>query len=86
MSKVVHKYEIRPSPEPTPVEVPSSAQVVHVGLQDGALCVWIELVKERATVRRHFGVFPTGHNIPDFAEHVGTVTNNAVVGHVYEIK
>lgn len=58
--------------------------VVHVGQQDPlSVTVWWE--QGIFTIAREFRVFGTGHPVPDYASHVGSVQSvSGLVWHLYE--
>ncbi len=60
------------------------AKVVHVGVQDGALCIWIEHDPEQGGDHVHdFTVVGTGHPVPEFMNHVGSCFQGPFVWHIY---
>lgn len=74
-------------------DLPAGAEVIHVGYQQGWLCVWYEVPLDPETGKplpkqpRCFEVHPTGlSELYDNAKHLGTVMegDGALVWHVYE--
>lgn len=85
--KVVYKYPLDPS-EQTTITLPKWAKVVHVGMQGPTIMLWVQHQQPfggQPTETRVFQVFGTGHPIPDFAGHLGTVMDAPFVWHVYQI-
>lgn len=70
------------------IEMPKGAQVIHVGVQAGVICVWAIVDPTRPVERRSFAILPTGR--PDFnpkiVQHLGSVimAGDALVWHVFE--
>lgn len=67
-----------------PVEMPQGSRALEFQYQDGVPCLWAEVDPSRATERRHFEIFGTGHLIPLDAKYVGTVQDPPFVWHLYE--
>jgi hypothetical protein len=82
--KTVWKYPLRIDDSIQSIETYAGSRIVHVGNQDGQLCVWIEHNIESNPVRRHFKVHGTGHPIEPYAVHVGSAVMPPFVWHVYE--
>jgi hypothetical protein len=88
--KVVYKYPLDMS-ERTTIEMPYDAQIVHVERQGRAYCLWAEHGTEPGTDKVSvmkkctFGIFGTGHEIPDSAVHIGSIQDGPFVFHIYEV-
>jgi hypothetical protein len=52
------------------LELPIGAQVVHVSMQHGQLCLWALVDPDAAAERREFVMCGTGHPVPENATHV----------------
>lgn len=68
------------------VPMPSGAAPLHVGMQDGWLCLWAEVDPSSPIADRGFAVVGTGHPVPDGARCVGSALDGPFVWHLYESK
>jgi len=93
MSKTVHKFKLayfRSTRQE--FELSNMAKVVHVecqhpGANEHYVTFWAEIPEDPWPAKRTFAVFPTGGEIPDSAEYVGTAIDDfGLVMHLYEIK
>lgn len=88
---VIFKYPIDLKAGATTLFLPEDSGVVHVGVQEGVIHVWIRGSRTAPTDRRKFQIFGTGWTIPKTAKlHVGTVqvqddAGNQFVWHVFEM-
>ena len=82
MSRKVFKYSLT---ESTVIKVPFGSKFVHFGVQNDEFMVWLEVDEEFPMVERHLAVKGTGHLIPQFAEHLGSVISDPFVWHLYEL-
>lgn len=85
MSKVIWKYPLEVT-DRQEVPMPAEAQFLHVGLQNGQVCVWalVDPSKEMETVPIH--IVGTGNPMPpdnDWAYHLGTVQQGPFVWHIF---
>jgi hypothetical protein len=84
--KVVHKFSLEVNDELQTLRLPALARVVHCGIQDDVIRLWIEYpYPSEASISRHFRVFGTGQGITDDMTWVGTVQAPPFVWHVYEV-
>lgn len=93
MPRTVFKYRIDSALD-DPVFMPRDAVEVLVGHQGRHVFVWAEHWlpeeegEEKRMEKRRYGVYGTGHEIPDEATHVGsflTQPDGAFVWHVYRL-
>jgi hypothetical protein len=86
MTKRVLKWIVEVNDTPQMI---GSGPVVHVDCQSGPdiVTIWTEEHDTQPQQRREVQVYGTGHPIPLFAEHVGSVVTGggALVWHVYEL-
>ncbi len=87
--RVVHKTIVYVSPDRQPVAIPQVANIIHVAFQhhdDNFITIWFErtLTANTNDRARVFSVYGTGHDIPAFAKHRGTVLADGYVWHLYE--
>ncbi len=78
----VYKYKVGDK-----VEIPHNSKLVAVG-EDfrGVICVWFEVNPKALTVSTKFAVYATGQEIPDYAHHAGSFSDdNKFIWHVYEV-
>ena len=67
--------------------IPKGAQVLHVEAQHGQACLWALVDPAAETEEREFGIYGTGHPLPDnLGRHVGTflMDSGNMVWHVFE--
>jgi hypothetical protein len=87
MSKSIWKF---PMPlDGATVEMNAGAEVLHVALQHGQLCLWALTDTEGPQERRRFITYGTGHPVPSDLRlsHVGTVLTDGgrFVWHIFEV-
>lgn len=68
--------------------IPKESKIVHIGEQNGKLCMWVEhedpSVFDKENIRS-FGVFGTGERIINpYHQYVGTSVGDSFVWHLYE--
>lgn len=89
MSGRIFKYKIsNDTSMQTTTPMREGALIRAVGMQDNAVHVWAEVpydVGGERLVPRTFLVVPTGGDIPDPGNYVGTVFEGPFVWHVYEV-
>ena len=66
------------------VRMPDGAEILHVDLQDGLMCLWAKVDPDASEVDRRIHVSGTGNPCPDDARHVGSVLMPPLVWHVWE--
>ena len=68
------------------IEIPRGYRFLHLGLFDGHICLWCEVITESPKVKRTFWIFGTGKVIPDHLHlaYKGTVPTGSFVWHVFE--
>lgn len=81
----IWKFTI-PMAESAEIEMPTGAQLLHVGMQNRSVQLWAQVNTEAPTTIRHFHVRGTGHSIPDNEKHVGSIQDPPFVWHLYEEK
>lgn len=82
MKKVIYKYPLMVG-FPTTVNFPVGGIVKFFALQMNEPTVWVECLKDAATVKRQVQCFGTGEDIPIDALHLGSVMQGAYVWHFY---
>ncbi|MEL6716318.1 MAG: hypothetical protein AAFP86_21235 [Planctomycetota bacterium] len=85
--KRVYKYELHLGAEECSFPFGSDAAVVHVGMQEGTLCLWalVDPAKLNTGDYRHFTVRGTGHGVSPGLVHCGTAIAAPIVWHVFEV-
>ena len=86
MPKTIYKYTI-PVEDSPKIEMPVGAKVLHVNVQRGVPCIWVEVDPSNEIETREFQVYGTGHMIPDNSgTYLGTfmVDDGNYVFHIYE--
>jgi len=85
--KVIWKYELGGAH--SIIQMPREAKVLHVEVQRGVPCLWVECEPDAPKEYRAFAVIGTGHPFNDKGfEYVGTYLSEGghFVFHVYEVK
>ena len=89
--RTIHKYEVAISRETQAIDLPESANVIHVEylMPRRAIFMWAEVPADLTVKKeqRHFRVFFTGDGIPNNAQHLGSTVDQYLpeVYHVYEL-
>lgn len=86
--KRVFKYLIPFDDQPH--DIKECSAIVHVGMQEpGGVTVWAEHFEDwrygYADNVIRLQVFGTGHEVPPYAEHVGSTQDGPFVWHVYDV-
>ena len=83
--KTVYKYRVDGATE---IRVPVGSKVIHVGMQNGAPYIWVEVsTNPHLDIEgRYFEIAGTGWEIEDDAVHIGSVIDGAFVWHIYEVQ
>ena len=86
--RVIWKFALGPVPHALPavgsVLIPLGARAIHVGLQDGELCLWAFVEPDATKVRRGYGIYGTGQFVPGHMGYCGTVlASDSWVLHVF---
>lgn len=85
--RTIHKYPLAASAEQT-VEMPSGAEILSAAFQGVQLVIWARVDTDAPLRPRTFGVFGTGHTIPQRRMDYVATANLASFGfwfHVFEI-
>lgn len=69
----------------TSLEMPSGARILKANIQNNDVMLWAEVNPEAPREQRNFGVFGTGHEIPETAIYRSTFFHDLFVWHVYEL-
>lgn len=83
--KTVYKYPISYD-DVFKLELPVNAKVIHIAMQHGSPCMWVQLDLEMTRALRSFVVVGTGQRVPANSEYVGSVMDGIFVWHIYELK
>ena len=84
--KRVLKYQLREPLVPRHIPLPIDHKIVLTGYQHEKFCIWTEVDDEQDREESFiFTVYPTGHPIPDNAEHIASfgTPDNLTIWHVY---
>lgn len=82
---IVFKYKLQVCRSQT-LELPVGAELLHVDVQHGEICLWAKVDAWAKRENRIFCVAGTGHELPDGElKHVGTVMCGPYVWHVFEM-
>jgi len=88
MNTVIWKFLVT-NPVAGEIEMPTGAEILHVEMQHGNVCMWAKVDPDAALIRREFMIEGTGqppNQRLDDAIHRGTVLSGAMVWHVFEIE
>lgn len=87
MSRAVWKAVLDlAGPNPDMADLPFGAKAIHVDRdtrEPGKIAVWFEVDPECPHVGYHLFICGTGHDLPDGAEHIGSVVMPPFIWHVY---
>lgn len=84
MARTIWKFLLRPG---EPVVMPAGARPISAREQHDTICVWAEVDPAAPMEPRHFGVYGTGHALPDDpGRFLGTASlhGGRLIFHVYE--
>lgn len=86
MSKTIWKYPVSDIGEVT-IPMPAGSKVVFVAGDPSGIspAFWAEVDQSAPIEFRKFQIVGTGHDIPPYAIHRGTVIQGPFVWHLYEI-
>lgn len=80
----VFKYPLEVKDGPQDPGVPHGAQILHVAMQDGKICIWALIDTRQKASNRLFVVYGTGHPITTVGPYIGTAHDRQFVWHVFE--
>lgn len=86
MPRVIFKYVLNPpeqNPETT-VQMPGLYQVRAVMVQDGRICLWLDVPIDAPLYPRTFEVIATGEAFGETDRYIGTVQMTPFMWHVIE--
>jgi len=91
--RTVYKYTLPPDvlKGNWSIELPGSAYLLSVAVQNGVICLWYEVETEDPVSVHTFRVFGTGWEIPKFDDirkryyHMETFFDDPFVWHLYEL-
>lgn len=86
MQKVIYKYELN-FKSVTTIEMPKSAEVLTIQMQNGIPCIWAKLNPDQEKQLRTFMLIGTGHSFEDFGNlnYIGTIQDSYYVFHCFEL-
>lgn len=81
--KRIWKYVLQITDEQI-IEVPNGAKPLHVGQQDGHLCLWMVVDVESEFTKFVVNIVGTGNPVPnELPPYIGTAQIHALVWHVF---
>lgn len=86
MKMLIHKYELIITDGVQDILMPESANVLSVGVQRDAICVWVMVDADTPLVTHKFRVVGTGWIMDpeyEYGEFVSTVLDGSFVWHVF---
>jgi hypothetical protein len=84
---IIFKYPVSVT-ESFTLEMPRGAELLSVQVQHGVPMLWALVQAELPMERREFGVFGTGHELPQrLHDYVGTfqLEGGHFIGHLFEV-
>ena len=86
----IWKYQLYVRDEPQKIMMPEGAKIVFVHDQNGVPCFWAEVQPRKEYEPRWFGVYGTGHIVPESNmmfkhNYVGSTISGPFVWHIYEL-
>lgn len=81
----VYKYTLQVKDGPQNPRIPVSAEIRHIGMQDGDIQIWAEVDTRQDPSNRLFAVYATGQPIKTLGSHIGTVQDGGLVWHIFEV-
>lgn len=88
MNKAIWKFPV-PYAYAVEIEIPTGAEIIHVGVQRDQLCMWAKVDPGAAVIKREFMVEGTGQppnrRLHD-ATHLGSVFHDSMVWHLFEVE
>lgn len=85
--KVVYKYVLENrNPNEYGIDtltIPISFRLLHAGIQNNQITIWIEVDPSDEKVTRRVQIVPTGKEIPSRMIYIGTVFQESFVWHIY---
>jgi len=85
--KTIYKYGFAEADNEGPVsffQLPTGAEVLACGMQNGGLFLWAKVDTEAPLDIRAFQLVPTGGEVPD-GKFVATVFDAPFVWHIFEV-
>lgn len=83
----IWKYALDPTDRQV-VAMPAGAELLHVGMQDGGIRVWVRVDEDRELQGRIIYIRGTGHTIEDrdggTHQYVGSAQDGSYVWHVFD--
>jgi hypothetical protein len=83
----VWKYDVPMDSQLIPLEMPLGSKILHLDTQRDVPRIWVQCPDFPSRERRVFVWVPTGGEVPERGQHVGTVLlmGAALVFHLYEV-
>jgi DNA-directed RNA polymerase subunit RPC12/RpoP len=82
--KTIWKYELEITDGPQKIDTFAGSNVRYCAMQNGRLCLWIEVDPLQPHETRVFYVIGTGHPVSEGRYHVESVQQPPFVWHIYE--
>ncbi len=84
--RTVWKFELEPTAQRQPIEMPRGAKLLACSLDWEAMpCIWAEVDTEAPREVRMIGVLTTGADLEQATEYVGSFAVKPLILHVYEM-
>lgn len=80
--KTIWKFEVKARDVETVVNMPKSAEIIHVHGQNEQVCLWAIVDPEAEKEERRFAIVGTGHLMFDPAIHKYIGTAHVLLGHL----
>jgi hypothetical protein len=66
------------------IDIPEKGEILHVGIQNENICLWIKVNTENKKEERAFILRGTDKELKVEEEYIGTVMDNSYVFHIFE--
>lgn len=84
--RTVWKFLLRETSDPQFLSIPEGAEILLVHGQTNRIGIWAEVDVQASRAPRWFIILPTGEQIPENGEYLGTAFVGPYVFHVYELE
>ncbi len=84
MNEAIWKFPLEVTQSPQILLIPKGAKLLFIAMQEGKICLWMELEQSAEKERRKFIVVGTGWELPPDRNYCGTVLVDPYVWHVFE--
>lgn len=84
MKKTIYKYHLANMPSQVK-NMPAGAQILHVGMQEGEVCLWAIVDPSQPDEERKIFMTAGAPILESYKQYLGTIMYGNYVMHVFEI-